>query len=80
MIGTNSDDGDAMVAAEGPQVFQDGVPDSDIDPILEYIIQNYYTPASQVIIVIMVFLNVLPCLQALPRLTRLTPMLRSFVS
>ena len=37
-----------MVAAEGPQVFREGIPESSIDPTLEFIIQNYYTPAGEV--------------------------------
>ena len=37
-----------MVAAEGPQVFTEGIPESSIDPTLEFIIQNYYTPAGEV--------------------------------
>ena len=37
-----------MVAAEGPQVFMEGIPESSIDPTLEFIIQNYYTPAGEV--------------------------------
>ena len=48
LIGTNSDDGDVMVAADGPQVFREGIPESSIDPTLEFIIQNYYTPAGEV--------------------------------
>ena len=37
-----------MVAAEGPQVFREGIPESSIDPTLEFIIQNYYTSAGEV--------------------------------
>ncbi len=48
ILGGNSDDGDAMLAALEPEVLLTGVPEDAIDAILDFIIYNFYTPASEV--------------------------------
>ncbi len=48
IIGTNADDGDVMLAAQGRDAFRDGVTDDGVDAILDYVIKNYYAPADEV--------------------------------